>query len=179
MPNLTRLEFRYCASDVASAQRMRFLRSAQLKVILLLWLVSLLYVAAPLLVPQWFKPGPYTSWGLVIEICLAYGVTLLVLILVTPWADFYINRFWRLPLEFQYNEKHLRLSVTGKQGGLRLGWKQIQRVEENARVFILFYGTANKFIILPKGIFSRPQDDRRFRELLSQRAVLVDTGEEA
>jgi hypothetical protein len=169
-----RLDFRYSRPDVISGQRMRFLRSKQLKVILLIWLGSTLFLMAPLVLSQVFKPGPYSSWGLVAQISLAYAVTLFVLVFFTPWFDFYLNRFWRLPLTLQYSSKRLRFTVTGKPGGLRLTWNQIQKVDENARVFILHYGDGNKFIILPKSAFSRPEDEARFRDLLARRALVKE-----
>ena len=168
----TRIEFRYTPRDVSSAQRMRFLRSTQLKVILVLWVVSILYITAPLLLPGIFPPGPVNSWALVLQITLAYTVTLGVLLLFTPWADFYLNRFWRLPLLLRFNDKQVHLSVANKPGGLRLPWAKVKKVDENERVFILHYGEGGKFIILPKSIFSKPSDDRRFRDLLSRRALI-------
>ncbi len=175
----TRLEFRYTRPDVISAQRMRFLRSNQLKVILIIWLASMLILIAPLVLPRVFPPGPYASWGLVLQIAIAYFATLLVLIFFTPWMDFAINRFWRLPLTLHFSEKSLRLLVTGKTGGLHLKWNQIRRVEENGRVFILDYGVGNKYIILPKSAFTRPGEESRFRDLLSRRALVKEApGEE-
>ncbi len=175
-----RVEIHYTRPDVISAQRMRFLRSSQLKVILLIWLGSIIFLSAPLVLPQWFKPGPYTSWALVVQISLAYLVTLAVITFITPWMDFYINRFWRLPLVFQFSEKQVRLSISGKTGGLRLKWSQIIRVDENDRVFILHYGSGGKFVILPKAAFSGPGDEQRFRDLLARRELLstAETGEE-
>ncbi len=176
----TRVEFNYTRPDVVSAQRMRFLRSGQFKVILLIWLGSIIFLSAPMLLPQVFKPGPFTSWGLVVQIFLIYAVTMLVLIFITPYADFFINRFWRLALVLQFSEKHLRLSVAGKTAGLRLKWPQILKVDENDRVFILHYGSGGKFIILPKSAFYDPGDEQKFRDLLARRASLTseDPGEE-
>ncbi len=168
----TSLQLHYTRGDVVSAQRLRFLRSNQLKVIMLIWLASMLYLIAPLVLPKVFPPGPYSSWALVFQICLAYLVTLVVLFFFTPWFDFYLNRFWRLPLTFQFSDKSLRLSVTGKPGGLRLAWNQVQQVDENDRVFILHYGGTNKFLILPKSTFTRPADSQRFRELLARRTLI-------
>jgi hypothetical protein len=132
-----RYEFRYKAGDVSSAQRMRMLRSKQIKVL-----------------PGLFPATPIASWGLVLEIALIYLATLVVMMLVTPYLDFLFNRFWRLPLQYQFNDRQMRLSVVkGKSKGLRLEWKDIQRIEENPRVFILYYGAGGKFLILPKSIF--------------------------
>lgn len=156
-----RIEFRYRAGDVASAQRMRFLRSNQLKIMIGIWLASTLFLAAPLAFPQFFPGSPFSSWSLVVEIAIIYAVTMVVIIAVTPYLDFVFNRFWKLPLQFQYNDKQLRVSVVaGKSAGLRLAWSEIQRVEENERVFVVFYGTGNKFFILPKSAFSESAMER-------------------
>lgn len=168
----TRLDFRYTPRIVASAQRMRFLRSSQLKIILLFWVASTLYLIAPLLLPNLLPAGPFSNWGVALQVTLAYTVTLGVLILVTPWAEFYLNRFWRLPLTLRFNEKQLRIGVAGKQGGFQLPWGDVIKVQENNLVIILYYGSGGKFIILPKSIFAKPNDERRFRGLLERRANL-------
>lgn len=167
-----RFDFRYTINDVASAQRMRFLRSNQIKIIFILWLGMLLFVIASMMLPDLIPFTVSMSWGLVLQISLAYFVTMAVLVLITPFLDFFINRFWHLPLTFQFNEKQLRLSLTGKSGGLRLKWSQIHKMEENQRVIILFYGTGNKYIILPKLAFEASElTERRFRDLLAREMV--------
>lgn len=165
----TRFEFRYTAKDVASAQRMRFLRSNQLKMMIGIWVLSTLFLAAPLVFPQLFPGSPFSSWSLVLEIAIIYGVTMAIIIAVTPYLDFVFNRFWRLPLQFQYNDKQLRVSVVGgKSAGLRLAWGDIRRVDENARVFVFYYGSGNKFFILPKSVFSETSLER-FRSVLRRK----------
>lgn len=167
----TRIDFRYTRADVVSAQRVRFLRSRQLKAILIIWFAGTLFLMAPLVLPQLFKPGPYSSWTLMFQISLAYAVTLFVLIFFTPFFDFYLNRFWRLPLTLQFSSKRLRLTVTGKPGGLRLSWNQITQVEESPRTFIVHYGGSDKFFVVPKSAFSKPEDEQRFRDLVASRAL--------
>lgn len=168
-----KFEFRYKLGEVTSAQRMRMLKSGQFKYLIGIGLFGMMAMAVPLIVPQWFPVGKTYSWPLVIEIAVAYIVTFAVLLFITPVMDFYFNRVWRLPLMLQFNEKQLRVSVPGgKSAGLRLPWGEIHRVDETGRVFILYYGAGNKYIILPKGMFTRPQDDRRFRDLLKRRASL-------
>ncbi|RPJ52101.1 MAG: hypothetical protein EHM21_01080 [Chloroflexi bacterium] len=173
MPD-TRLDFRYTRPDVVSAQRTRFLRSKQLRIILIIWAASSLILMVPMILPEVIQSAPFSSWGLVFQISLAYAVTLFVLIIITPFFDFYLNRFWRLPLTLQYSEKRLRLTVTGKPGGLRLNWNQLTQVDESGRTFILHYGDGGKFFVLPKSAFSNPEDERRFRELLAQRALVKE-----
>lgn len=165
-----RFAFRYTPSDVASAQRMRFLRSGRLKVLIFIWLSSSLVLATPLIFPQMFPGSPFTSWSLVVQIALIYAVTMVVLVLVTPRVEYYFQRFWRLPLLLRLSDKMLRLSVDGsKSPGLRLPWEQIRRVDENERVFVVYYGEGNKFIILPKSTFKdHGGAEERFRKLLSK-----------
>jgi hypothetical protein len=170
----TRLDFRYTRPDVISAQRERFLKSKQLKAILVIWALSTLILIAPLVLPQLFGSNQYSSWALVLQISLAYAVTLFVLVFFTPFMDFYLNRFWRLPLTLQFGNKRLRFMVTGKTGGLRLNWNQVKQVDESSRAFILHYGEGEKFIILPKSAFTKSEDETRFRDLLSHRALAKD-----
>ncbi|RPJ36437.1 MAG: YcxB family protein [Chloroflexi bacterium] len=164
----TRVDFRYTSREVTSAQRIRFFRSQQFKITILLCLAAILYIAAPLVLPGVFPPTSYSSWGLVLYIVLAYLITMVVMLLVTPWVDFHINRMWKLPLTFTFNDKQLRLSVTGKTGGLHLKWNQIIKVDEGPLSFLLFYGGMNKFIILPKAALSDPVVEQRFRRVISQ-----------
>lgn len=178
-----RFEFRYKVRDVASAQRMRMLRSKQIKIMIGIWLVSSLFLLVPMLLPDLFPGSPFTSWQVVLSIALVYAVTLGVLLFITPYLDFAFNRFWRLPLLLRFNDKQLRLSVAGgKSKGLVLPWKQIQRFDENERVFILYYGEGNKFIVLPKVIFQeatkKARAEERFRDLLRRRASIAVIEEE-
>lgn len=165
-----RFAFRYTPADVASAQRMRFLRSGRLKVLIFIWLSSSLVLAAPLIFPDLFPGSPFTSWSVVVQIALIYAVTMGVLVLVTPRVEYYFQRFWRLPLMLRLSDKMLRLSVEGsKAPGLRLPWEEIRRVDENERVFVVYYGEGNKFIILPKSTFKdHGGAEERFRKLLSK-----------
>lgn len=172
-----RFEFRYAARDVSSAQRMRFLRSNQLKVMVGVWVASTLFLMVPLLIPGLFPNSPFSSWALVLEIALAYGATMAVLALLTPGMDYYFRRFWRMPLLLRFNERQLRLSVVGgKSKGLVLAWGQILNVQENGRVWVLYYGEGGKFIILPKSIFPKDEHgargEQRFRDLLARRAAI-------
>ena len=172
-----RFEFRYKARDVASAQRMRMMRSKQIRLMIGIWLLSSLFLLVPLLFPQMFPGSPFASWEIVVSIALIYAITLGVLLLITPYLDFTFNRFWRLPLLLRYNDHQLRLSVAGgKAKGLILPWKQIQRYDENERVFILYYGEGNKFVVLPKAIFEAAKNPEKaaagFRNLLHRRASI-------
>lgn len=182
-----RFEFRYKAGDVASAQRMRMLRSKQIKIMVGLWLLSSLFLLVPLFFPQMFPGSPFASGEVVLSIAIVYAVTLGVLMVVTPYLDFAFNRFWRMPLVLRINEQNLRLSVSGgKSKGLVLPWGQILRFDENGRVFILYYGEGNKFIVLPKTLFQAAknpaQAEERFRDLLRRRAsipVVVEAEEDS
>ncbi len=171
-----KFEFHYTAADVTAAQRLRFLHSGQLKIMFILWALGILYLSVPLVIPQLLPGATYSSWGLVLEVSLAFLVTLLVLMFVTPWLDFTFRRFWRVGLVLRFNQKELHLNVAGKTGGMRLEWNEIKRMVENQRVYVLFYGTGNHYIILPKSAFEtakghRHPAERKFRALLEQLVV--------
>lgn len=182
----TRIEFRYTAEDVASAQRMRFLRSKQFKMMGLVWIVSTLFL---LISMQFFQPSPVFDRPVILAIAFGYVLVIGVLALVSPYLSYAFSRFWRLPLQLQFNEKTLRLSVVkGKSKGLQISWDQIQEVQENKRVIILHYGEGKKFIILPKTAFGSDQTDpaapagegstsaaaRRFRDILRRRGPQME-----
>lgn len=179
-----RYEFRYKARDVASAQRMRMLRSKQFRFMVGIWLLSSLVLLVPLFFPQLMPNSLFANPQMIVGIALIYAITLGVLLFITPYLDFMFNRFWRLPLLLRINEQNLRLGVSGgKSKGLELPWKQIQRFDENGRVFILYYGEGNKFIVLPKAIFrdasSPAQAEARFRALLNPRAAFPPSEDNA
>ena len=168
-----RVEFHYSAEDVASAQRLRFFRSKQIKVLAALWIASTIFLLLSL---EFFPAMSMLNRPLVLGVTLAYVVGIFLLVLLSPYITFVFNRFWRLPLQFQFNEKQVRLSVVkGKSKGLQLAWNEITQVQENPRVIILHYGEGKKFIILPKSAFGSGQDgvpsaaERRFREILRRR----------
>ena len=167
-----RYEFRYTPAEVADGQRSRFLKSIQFRLILLLWVVSTLFTAAPMLFPNAFPTVGSGGWSMVVEVALIYGVTVLVLSLITPYLEYYVNRFWRTPLAFQFNKYQMRMSVAGKTGGLQLKWSQILRYEETRRVYLLFYGSGGKYLIVPKSIFrDAPDAHARFAALLAPGAA--------
>lgn len=168
----SRVAFRYKAMDVTSALRVRFLRSMQFRLILILWVLSVVFIVLHVLFPQTFTMLRDVSWATVWQTMLVYGGTLVALLIVAPWVGFQLNRFWRLPLELSFSEKHLRLAVEGGKGsGLRLEWNEIHRVEETNRVYIFYY-RGEKHVIIPKSAFNE-QQDRRLRDLLKRRASLA------
>lgn len=168
----TKVSFRYTAMDVTSALRERFLRSSQFRLILILWVLSVVFIILHLLFPQTFTMLRDVSWSTVWQTMLVYGGTLVALLIVAPWLGFQLNRFWKMPLELFFSEKHLRMAVAGGKGsGLRLEWNEIHRVEETNRVYIFYY-KGEKHIIVPKSAFDEKQD-RRLRELLKRRTALL------
>jgi hypothetical protein len=172
----TRIAFQYDIADVTSAQRMRFIHSMQFKLILLFWVVSTLLMSLSILFPQALPLFVDINWALVGQISLIYFGTLVAILVVVPWFSFHLNRFWKLPLVFQFNPRNLRLSVAGKPGGLRLTWDRIKRVEGNPRVFLIYYDDGMKHFILPRSAF-KPQQEKRFQEMLARYAP-ADKGEE-
>lgn len=183
-----KVEFRYTPQDVASAQRMRFFGSRQIWVLAGIWVVSTVFLLIAL---RFFSPTPLLDRPLVLSLSGIYLVSIILVILVMPYLSYAFTRFWRLPLQLQFNEKQLRVSVVkGKSKGLLLTWDQISKVQENTRVLILYYGDERQFIILPKSAFGAGKDgapsaaERRFRDLLQrkgpQRELLKDEqGDEA
>jgi hypothetical protein len=163
----TRIEFKYDVSDVTSAQRMRFLHSIHFKLILGFWVITIFLLIANVVFPQTVTLFGDASWTMVGQVTLAYFGSLVFIIVAVPWLSFHLNRFWRLPLVFQFNRKNMRLSVAGKPGGLRLNWDQIRRVEGNLHVYIVYYDDGQKHFILPKSAF-KPQQDKRFLDSLAR-----------
>jgi hypothetical protein len=163
----TRIEFKYDIADVTSAQRMRFLNSKQFKLIIGFWGITVALMTFSILFPRTFTLFADVTWALIGQISLIYFGTLFAILVMIPWLGFHFNRFWRLPLVFQFNTKNLRLSVAGKPGGLRLTWSQIRRVEGTDRVFLIYYDEGQKHFILPRAAFKEAQE-KRFHQMLER-----------
>jgi hypothetical protein len=163
-----RVEIHYQSEDVTSAQRMRILRNRQFILLLALWGLGVVFVILHILLPGVLNFIPGVTWDMVGQVFLAYLGSILALLYVVPWFSFLFTRFWRLPLLFQYNNKSIRLSVIGKTGGLRLNWDEVRNVDENKRVFVIYYEDGARHFIVPKSAFS-DSAERRFRDLLDRR----------
>jgi hypothetical protein len=159
-----RVNIQYTVQEVTSAQRMRLMRSGQLKMIVLFWAGSVIFFGLHVLFPQSFRVVSGVTWTLIGQVSLAYFVSLLAIFVILPWVSFHLTRFWKLPLVFQFGQKDLRLSVAGKRGGLRLGWDQVRRVDENDLVFVIYYDDGQKHFIVPKAGFSEGAEARFRRQ---------------
>ncbi len=162
-----RVSIQYTVQEVTSAQRTRLLRSGQFKLIIFFGVISVLVLALHMLFPQTFHIIAGVTWTQVWQIALAYFASLLGITLIVPWISFHLTRFWKLPLIFQFGQKGMRLGVAGKSGGLRLGWEQVLRVEENRLVFMVYYEDGQKHFLLPKASFSEAAE-AHFRRLLAR-----------
>lgn len=180
----SRIEFKYTSREVTSAQRLRLLKSGQFKGIILFWAASILFLAVHILFPQTFQIVRDSSWALIGEVTLIYIVTMLVLMYVTPWMDFAINKFWRLSLALAFNESQLRLTLakppkktkgSKASSGLVLKWDEIRRVMENQLVYVIIYGPQSKFFVVPKSAFTKPGVEERFRALVGQSGLGLET----
>ena len=165
MPD-NRVNIHYTVQEVTSAQRLRLARSGQLKIILFFWIGSIVFFGLHVLFPQSIRIMDGITWTVVWQVTLAYLATLASLIFILPWISFHLTRFWKLPLIFQFGKKEMRLSVSGKRGGLGLTWDQVQRVDENRLVFMVYYDSGQKHFILPKASFSEA-NEARFRSALA------------
>lgn len=167
MPD-NRVEIHYTAQEVTAAQRMRMIRSKQFIMLLIVWGGGVLFILLHILLPTVFNFIPGVTWTLVYQAGGLYLVTFLSLLYIIPWGSFHFTRFWRLPLVFYFNAKSIRLAVSGKSGGLRLNWTDVQRVEEYPTAFIVYYEGGSKHFIVPKSAFTNPKTERRFRDLLEK-----------
>lgn len=155
-----RVEIRYKAADVTTTQRSRILRSRQFVLLLGVWGLGIVFVALHVLLPQWFIFIPGASWAMVWQIGVVYIASIVLLLFVVPWFSFTFTRFWRMALIFQWNSRTLRLGLVGKSGGLKLEWRQVLKVEETSRAFVIYYGDFTKHFILPKACFSEGAEAR-------------------
>jgi hypothetical protein len=166
------IEFRYTAADVTSAQRVRFLRSGQFRWVALMWGATVIFMLLPVLLPETFTYLPGATWSTAGEVIGVYTLVVVGMLYIIPWLGYVFNRLWHVPLELTINEHQLRLTRSGKGGGLKLAWEDIRRVDETRSVYIFTYSGDQKFFIIPKSAFIKARQEERLRELLARHANL-------
>jgi hypothetical protein len=168
------LPFEYHQHEVVPAQRSRFLRSSRLRLIFAVWMFAVIYLAAPMIVPQWFPMRAFNNWATILSVTMVFLVAVPVIAIAMPWIDFRFNPLWRQKFVLHVNANKLRLNLQGQEKGLDIPWDDIRHVLEDPHAYVLTMETDRDFLLLPRSAFADPGQERHFRNLLRTRAALPE-----
>ncbi len=159
------LPLTYEHADVVSAQRLRFRHSRRLRVLAFLSLAALVYLAVQQFDPALVGANTRIGWQSVAYLAAQFVLLPVLFYLFVPSLDYRSNQAWRQNYTFTVNKSRLRLARTGAERGFELAWGAIRRVLENDRVFLVFFGEKQAMVMIPKSIFSSPEQTDTFRRL--------------
>jgi len=161
-------ELDYKHDEVISAQRMRGLESSRWKFLLIISVVCTVGLIARRLY-FWYNQGAIPAdWFNQIGVAVVFILVPLLVYFFVPLLDFWLNPIWRRKLDLNLQADKLRVTARGKSEGLELQWSRVNKVLENKKAFVVFAGSENAFLILPKRVFKENESD--FREMLKQKA---------
>ncbi len=142
----------YQRDEVISAQRMRFLHSGQAKLMIVLGTLATLALGTEE-IWFWYTFGEVPRmWFMPFSVLLLFCAVFCAAYYFFPAIDFRVNPQWRVIFHLHLEKNKFRLSVKGHTHGEELEWGRIKRVLENEKVYILFWGKAQEFIIIPKRV---------------------------
>lgn len=146
------LQLDYEQDEVVSAQRMRFLHSNRLKLLIALGILGMIVLIAQQ-IWFWFKEGTLPiTWYTPIYLLLVFCGVFIIVYLFAPLIDFRLNPLWRNIFDLQLDDNTFRIIVAGKSQGIEKNWEKIKRVLENDKAYVLFFDSEEDFIILPKRV---------------------------
>lgn len=163
------LKLDYQEDEVVSAQKLRFLDSRRLKLLVVLGVVGTIVLSAQQVL-LWLKTGSTPpTWTSPISWILVFIGTLGLIYLFAAQIDFRLNSQWRQILDLHLHENCFGVTAIGRSQGCEIAWERIKRVLENDKVYIVFWGSQQEFIILPKRVL-RTQDTY-FRDRLGRKVI--------
>ena len=174
MPSESPLPVHFSAKDIISAQRLRFIKSSRIKILLLFWALLTAFLLVQLIFPGVFQGLTFASWGLLIGLALAFLLVVALFYWLAPWMDYHQNPLWQTAFTLQMNEQYLFLSMEGKTKGVTVHWERIRKMDENERAYILYLNTEANFLILPKSVFASPNAQIRFCNFLKTKSALPE-----
>ncbi len=155
----------YKQADVVSAQRLRFRHSTRLWVLAGLSLAGLVFLAVQQIDPALVKASARMSGQSLIFLTAMFVMLPVAFYLFVPALDYRSNQAWRQNYTLTVGKARLRLARTGAERGFELAWGAIRRVVENDRVFLVFFGEKQAMVMIPKSVFSSPEQTDTFRRL--------------
>ena len=160
------ITFRYELSEVVSAQRMRFISTPQVWIILLFGLsaaVVVLIIEYNWPIQREVSIEPWVVPSMIAGIFL--GVYIL-LYLFAPVLDFYLNPAWKNEFRFEVDNDYFYYTHSKADTLFRVNWTNISKILENDKVYLLFLGSVQSFVIVPKRKIRSENSKRKFIENL-------------
>ena len=147
------LELIYTEDEVVFAQRMRFLHSRRLLLMAVIGIIGTAFLAIPNINLGGAPSGATAAWYVPIEVAAIFVGVIGLAYFLAPVVDFRNNAAWRSRFQLTLSDDGFYLVAAGQVGGAGLEWRQVNRILENDKAFVLQYGGEREaFFILPKRI---------------------------
>ena len=165
------MDLNYKEDEVIAAQHIRFLRSSRVIILGCVGLIGTVYLAFQQYT-IWKASGVIPStWYTPIFIQAIFLTVGLLVYLLAPVIDYRKNSFWKYTYELKFLPDQLYFSLKNKGSGIKYDWKDARKVLESDSVYVIFYGSENNFLIIPKRILG--MNELYFRERLAQAKVTL------
>ena len=171
MPSNVPLPVRFDAKDIISAQRLRFIKSSRLKVLIGLWLALSLFLLVQLVAPDFIPAVHFANWYMLIGLAVAFVLVLVIFYWVAPWLDYTQNPVWQTPFTLRLTNEQILISVEGKPRATTVQWSRIHKMHENERAYILYLGNEANFLILPKAVLKAGAREKMIQMLKTRSSL--------
>jgi hypothetical protein len=158
--------FTYEREDVVAAQRLRLLYSRRLRLLLLIGIVAIAVLIIQLSALRSGLSGLPGGWSTPVVLGAVFALLVALAYLLAPIIEYQMTSAWRSRVVLQINTNGLRMSGTSSPAGFELAWPQVSGLLENERVWLLFFGGEQDFLIVPKRIFQTDRQTSFFRSML-------------
>lgn len=165
--------FQYTAGEIISAHRLRFIHSAQLKVLSVVGLLAELFLIGQQLFPQALHRPAGSNWG------APFGTAILIIGLPAlvyvfgPLLDYRTNADWKKAYTMTLTKEAFRIeAASGEKPGVPIKWYHFKRIVENGKVLVMFLSSERVFIIIPKRLFEDQEQENFFRNVISKKVSI-------
>jgi hypothetical protein len=160
------LPFTYAREDVVAAQRLRLPHSRRLRLLLLIGIGATVVLVIQFSALRSGLTGLPGGWSTPVVVGAVFVLLVAIAYLLAPIIEYQMTSAWRSRVVLQVNADGLRLSGTTSATGFDLAWQQVSGLLENERVWLLFFGGEQDFLIVPKRIFQTDRQLAFFRSML-------------
>jgi len=152
------LKLSYQEGEVVSAQRMRLLRSSRLKTVSTLGIIGTVALIIAQIHARNTRGSIPSTWFTPVYLPLVFVAVAVIVYFLAPAIDFRLNPAWKAVLDLHLSEEKLRLTMQGKMESLEWGWEQVSQVLEKNKVYIIFWGSEQDWLIVPKRVLGEYED---------------------
>jgi hypothetical protein len=159
--------FTYEGADVSAAQWLRLLYSRRLRALLIVALGAAAVLLIELSGLRSQPASPRDSWSTPIAVGAVFVLLVALAYLLAPLIEYRVNSGWRAAVTLRVTPESLRLTRPSTAAGFDLPWPQVTGMLENEEVWLLFFGSDQDFLIVPKRIFGDENQRTFFRGQLA------------